>query len=594
VTEAARSTLVDALAGHPARRVSFAAPAAPRSGPLTWAQRHMLMLVEALGPQSQSVNIRSSLRLRAGLGEKEVLDALRDLVETFEALRSVYRPGVDGPEQQVLARGELVVPVVDAEARGSAAAAEEVAAALWEAPFDIAGEWPLRVALVTVGGVPRHLPMTVCHLFVDHTAGIWIQHHLRAVLAHPPAAVRPPRERHEPLDEAAWEASVAGRQHGERAVAEHAEALRAMPQTMLPRAAGEPDRPRYRFLQFDSPALGLAVATLAARHNVSPAAVLHAGICAVAGHAAGLDRAFLQLTVGNRIAARSRFAVGMYTQDVPVHIDLAGAGMADVIRRSGAAVVRAARFGQYPPVELAARRRQIELDRGVAFDLSCWLNYRTLGTRRPSGVDRPDPARLAELAGRTRWRWTDTVDSSTSTYFVFADDAGDVLRLTLLLDSAVLPADEGVAWLRAVERLLCATVTTEVGVPEIGEHTGLAPAPRGPEWTLLAPGWAHRPTVAELVRRVAGVRRVDVFTDPAGDGRRLVACLDGGDSTVDITRLHAAVVDALPGVRTAVAPHRYVVCAGAPDRAELGAWHRLPIRSEGTGRAERAPLPAGR
>ncbi|MBO3750530.1 hypothetical protein J5X84_31020 [Streptosporangiaceae bacterium NEAU-GS5] len=539
-------------------RIPFDAASGPRSGPLTWAQQHMHLLIQELGPQSQSVNLKFSWPLRATAGEDEVLAALRDTVETFDALRTV----TVGDEQRVLRSGELAVPVVEAGAGAVVATAGRVAEAMWAVPFDIAGEWPLRAALVSSGGRLRHLVLAASHLAIDQGGGEWIQHRLRGVLARPPAPVAVPEPVHQPLDEAEWERSPEGAQRGERAIAHHEATYQAMPQTMLPRAAAEVERPRFRYLQYDSAALALAVGALAARHKVGHSAVLYAGICAIAGHVSALDRAFLQLTVGNRIAPRTRYSVGMHTQDVPVSVELGDASIADVIARSGTAITRAARFGQYPPVTLVARRRAIELDRGLSFDLSCWLNYRQAGTRRAAA---PVGARtLEEAASRSRWRWIEGLDSSTSTYFVFADDAGDLLRVTLLFDSAVLPPDEAITWLRGVERLLCAAVTTDVGMSEVGKHTDLAQASYGADWLNTDAGWAHLPTVAALLGDAAVV----------ADGRDIVAYLTG---EADLPRLHAECVAALPGLRTAVAPTRYVLVAEAPDARTPGAWRAAPV-----------------
>jgi hypothetical protein len=533
----------------------------------------MHLLIQELGPQSQSVNLKFSWPLRTGIGEGEVLAAVRDAAESFDALRTV----TTGPtRQRVLRSGELLVPVIEARAGTVVATAAKTAEAMWAVPFDIAGEWPVRVALVTSAGRPRHLVLAASHLAIDQAGGEWIQHHLRGILARPPAPVTVPTPAHQPLDEAEWEASPDGAQRGERAVAHHEATFRAMPQTMLPRPVAEVERPRFRYLQYDSAALALAVGELAARHKVGHAAVLYAGICAIAGHVSGLDRAFLQLTVGNRIAARTRFAVGMHTQDVPVCVPLGDAAMADVIVRSGAAITRAARFGQYPPVTLAARRREIELERGVAFDLSCWLNYRQAGPRRAPDFELSARA-LEETASRSRSRWIEGLDSSTSTYFVFADDAGDMLRLTLLFDSAVLPPDEAIAWLRAVERVLSAATTAEVGISEVGKYTDLTPAARDDTWHLTEAGWAHLPAVAALVRDVAKAPGVAVFPD----GPEIIAYLAGpqlsGSQLSGLPSLHAACVTALPGRRTALAPHHYILCATPPPTPTLNAWQRMPV-----------------
>jgi hypothetical protein len=220
-----------------------------------------------------------------------------------------------------------------------------------------------------------------------------------------------------------------------------------------------------------------------------------------------------------------------------------------------------------------------------------------------------------EETDRTRWRWAGGTGSSTGsgtgTFLVSADDAadvGDMMRISVLVDTAVLPPDEAVARLRALERLLCAATTAEIETSEIGDLTNdlacLRPAPRSADWCLTEGGWAHLPTVADLLRRAAGGRRADVFAAPGPGGHHLLAYVDGTVPVIDIARLHAACVDALPGLRTAVAPHHYVVCAGAPvaepagpadaagpvgpadaARADLTAWQRLPVLAKGTGRS---------
>ena len=329
----------------------------------------------------------------------------------------------------------------------------------------------------------------------------------------------------------------------------------------------------------------MAVSALAVRHAVSPSAVLCAGLCAVTGFVNSLDRSYLQLTVGNRASAQTRFVLGMYTEDVPVVVDLADADMAEVIARSGRAMVQAARLGRYPPLDLDARRRAVESERGLAFDLSCWLNYRTMPTRRarPSGT--PDQQRLSKAAERTRWRWSAGPQASTSTYFVFADDAGDMLRVQVEFDSALLPPDELLAWLRGIERLLCAATARDIGMHEIGLYTDLTPDARGDGWCLTDGSWAYLPAVAELVRGVSGATSAEAFLAPGPHGDRLTAYLSG-PASLDIVSLHDRCVAALPGNRIALAPHQYVICAAAPQADGTGSadWRRLPVLAAGTGR----------
>jgi hypothetical protein len=274
----------------------------------------------------------------------------------------------------------------------------------------------------------------------------------------------------------------------------------------------------------------------------------------------------------------------MFTQDVPVAVDLTDATVADVIARATPAVFQAARFGAYPPADLAAARRAAELRRGVAFDLSCWLNYRAAAGSAATATTRPTAAELAQAAARTRWRWLDGTDNSTSTYFVFADHRPRRVTLTTILDTALLPADEAVAWLRAVESVLCASLTGDVAVAAIGERTGLAPDPHGEDWFLSDAGWAHLPAVTDLVRRTSAADSAAVFAEPSADGPRLVAYLHGARTPPDPDALHAACAAALPGLRTAVAPHAYVVCAAAPRSPDPAGWRQAPVLARGTGR----------
>ena len=561
------------------------------TGPLTWSQQYMYALMQEMSPQNDPLNERFSLTLRAGLTEDEVFAALAGLLDAYEALRTRYTATADGPAQQVWDGGELDVEVVDCAATDAAAATSRAMEALGGRQFDIAAEWPLRVAVVCVDGAPRHLAFALCHLAADFAGIVSILHHLRALAARPPASPQAPPTGYRMLDEAAWQCAPAGRRAGARAVAHHESTYRAMPRTMLFRPLADVPRPRYRYLEFDSWALAAALPALAARHRTSPAAVLWAGVAAVTGFVADLPHAFLALTVSNRTKPRVAGAVGMYNQEAPAWVDLSDASLADVIDRATPAVFQAGRFGAYPPPDLAAARERVEHHRGVALDLSCWLNFRDAAAPLGPAQEPATAAELAHAQSRTRWRWAEGTDNSTSSYFIFADSRPRHLALSVTLDSALLPPDEAVDWLRAVEHLLCAAVTEDVGVEEIGKRTGLAPDERGGDWCRTESGWAHLPGVTDLVRRASGTPRAAVLAVPSPDGARLVAHLDGGRGG-GVGRapagLHDACLAGLPGlrqVRTVLAPAEYVVHAGAPsDLHDPAGWQALPVLASGTGR----------
>lgn len=564
------------------RRLTFTC-APGRSGQLTWSQRAMLEPAIVL---KQGLNIHFAWPLRSDVSEEEVLACVLDLITTHEALRTVYVPPPEGPAQRALDVGELVVDVVDAGPNPDASLADAASTSLASAPFEIAADLPIRVALLTSGGRPWNLAFALSHLVTDLGGIRWIQHHLRALLAHPPAEEAASPVVRQPLDEQAWECSAAGRRAAARALLRHEATLRMMPQTMLPRIPSDVGSPRFRYVQLDSPALAIAVPALAARHEVLSTAVLYAGICSVVGFVSGLDRGFFQVILSNRPGRMTQPAVGMLSQSPPSWVSLKDASLGDVISRAGMGLMSAMRFGRYPPEELMDLRRQVEVERGVALDLSCWLNDRRKATRTLPvwGNKRPTSRILAQAAKQSQIRWGGSEEASICTYQINVDDAGEAMRLTMLVDTAVVPPDEAAAWLTAVERLLCAAVSKDVGSSEIGEHVDLARAPRAEHEYLIDGSYVHLPSTTDLVSRVAGLRRAEVFPVQTHGGMQLVAFLDCHSALLDIGRLHRECLAALPSLRTAMAPHLYVLCGGAPLTADITAWRRIPVLAEGTGR----------
>jgi hypothetical protein len=543
----------------------------------------MMSFVEALYPDHSGINLHFAFPLRAGLELEEVLAGIRDLIQRHEALRTLYIQSPSGPAQRVLQSGELAVPVLVAPAGATDEYAAGIAKELAARPFLLASELPIRVTVIVAEGQASHVAFALSHLSVDFDGARWIHYHLRALARRPHAEVRAPAAVHRPVHQAAWEKSDAGQRTSERALRYHEQTFRAAPQSMLPRTAQEIQSPRFRYLQFDSPALAIVVPELARRHRVSLTAVLYAGISLVAGYVSSLPRTMLQLTVGNRIEVRTRYAVGMFTQDVLAYVDISDASIGDVIERAGTSVMKAARFGRYSPSALNAIRSRTELDRGIALDLSCWLNYRLPGAEAMAAAVTPTAGLLAEQRQRTAWRWNGSDPTSTSTYFIYADHADGQLRLTMLLDTTVLPPEEGVSWLRSVESLLCAAALGDVAVADAGQHTDLRPLAYGADWALADYSWVHLPTVASLVGRLAKARHAEVFAIAAHGSTQLIAYL-AGPETIDLERLHADCVAELPGLRTAMAPHRYVLCDQSPAVSELAAWQRLPVLADGCGR----------
>ncbi|MFJ6381721.1 non-ribosomal peptide synthase/polyketide synthase [Kitasatospora sp. NPDC092039] len=132
--------------------------------PLSYAQQRLWFLGQLEGP-SDTYNISLPLRLRGALDRDALRDALRDVVERHEVLRTVF-PAKDGkPYQKVLAPdlARIDLPVTEV-------AAADLPAALAEAArhtFDLEHDIPLRAWLFATAPDDHALIVVVHHIASD-------------------------------------------------------------------------------------------------------------------------------------------------------------------------------------------------------------------------------------------------------------------------------------------------------------------------------------------------------------------------------------------------------------------------------------------
>ncbi|MYW07230.1 non-ribosomal peptide synthetase, partial [Streptomyces sp. SID2563] len=135
----------------------------PERLPLSRAQRR-LWFIDALEGPSASYNIPLVLRPAEPLDAEVLGRALADLVERHEVLRTRY-PSVDGePYQEIVADARPVLDVRTVPAGRFRAAVASAAGHV----FDLAGELPLRAALLTPDdGGGQVLVVLVHHIAAD-------------------------------------------------------------------------------------------------------------------------------------------------------------------------------------------------------------------------------------------------------------------------------------------------------------------------------------------------------------------------------------------------------------------------------------------
>jgi hypothetical protein len=546
---------------------------------MTWGQAAIWKWLPGFGEAAASFTMTRIVRPPSELDLPAALAVVGAVVGAHQVLRSRYGDGPDGPYQEVHAHGVVEVAVVEVTAADEDATAAALAAELSGTSFRHGGEWPVRVAVGTSAGACRFVVLALSHLAVDWSGLELLAADVRARLAGPV-----PVPAWQPLDQAGYEQSPAGRRRGATALAHWRTALSALPPSMFDHPPAEPARPRFRRLCLSSRALALAADRLATANRVSVSSVLLAAVALCLSARSGREECVLRLIVSNRHDDRRGHLVaataqnGLFALD-PVPVDLTGA-----IRTAYRSGLAAYAGGHYDPAALDALVARAGRDRGVHFDHIAYFND-ARGRDRWPDVDATGltPARLTELRAETAVGHDAAFDSYDVKFFLAVEPAPDRALLYLIADTAYLPLPVVERFLRGVETLLVEAAFRPVAVAEVGALTGLCPPDRTGWWRIGA-GWVRPEAVAEVVTAAADGARAAVFRAPGCDAE-LVAYVVAPELACALPALHAAVVGLLDGRSDAVAPTRYVLCATAPtDPADPAAWQALVPVDAGTGR----------
>ncbi|MFE0579209.1 amino acid adenylation domain-containing protein [Streptomyces sp. NPDC058874] len=149
-------------AGAAPRPALTAVAERPEAPPLSAAQRRLWFLSRA--GQSAGYHCPFALRLRGPLDTAALAAALGDVTDRHEALRTVFPEATGEPYQRVLPAGcGVPLELVECGPQGTAAALD----ALLARPFDLAGQPPVRAALLAAGPQEWVLALVVHHIALD-------------------------------------------------------------------------------------------------------------------------------------------------------------------------------------------------------------------------------------------------------------------------------------------------------------------------------------------------------------------------------------------------------------------------------------------
>jgi len=457
---------------------------------MTWGQQGIWRPISHFGDDSAFFNIPVVVDLPGdapAADQAAVVGALRRLVERNQALRTHFRDGpdgldgLDGPVQVIKRTGSFVVRLAKSAPGDSRARADELAVELAAAHFDHDNEWAVRVALVCVDQVPRHVVFVVSHVvadgggfqaLIDDFFGL-----LRAF-----SADGEPDIRWQPADQVLREQSRQGARRNQAAIGYWRKQLERMPPSMFSVPPGPAALPRFQELRLESRALTVAAARLAACSQVSvPDAVLTGAGLALAA-VSGQCTCALKVIVGNRFDGDTRGLVAPMAQEGLFVVDYASGTVANAARATSKAARAAYFYGYYDPAAVGGLLDTVAAQRGVEFDLTVFYNDQSAFLDDPAG---PEPAaakaQLPEAEARSLLRETviapaGTIAAHGPTVFLKAQAGADICALQLMADTAYLSLATIEAVLRGIETIVFEAAYRDVAIAEIPALTGLTRA----------------------------------------------------------------------------------------------------------------------
>ena len=416
-------------------------------GGLSWGQKEYWSAVVARntwGPLGDCWPLPEGTRV------DDVADELRYLMSRYQPLRTRLRfDGGEWPTQVVHASGELPLELVEVGDADPGKVAEAVHDRLRETGLDFVAEWPIRAAVVLRGGRPTHLIMLISHFAVDATGGA-------IMAAEASARVDTPVPDMQPLAQAAWQQSPAGRRQNAAVMRYWEGILRLIEPRRFPERRGE-QRPRYWHGDFDSPALYQAARTIAARSGLETSTVLLAAFAVAWRGIADINPVVVRPIVGNRFRPGLGEVVCTLAQGGLCVLDVTGPSFLETLGRVKKAEMSAFKHAYFDHEELVALRERISRERGVEIDTSCYYNDRR-GAARPRD-DAPvlTPRQIRDTVAPSTFKWV--LGQDTPEYeplFVHIDDVPDTIRVTLHLDTRFVCLADGEALMHGMEQVALA------------------------------------------------------------------------------------------------------------------------------------------
>lgn len=430
---------------------------------LTWGQRTVWRMMTGFDGVFM---IGGAMRLEDGTTLDHLKHLLAFIMRRHESLRTLIRTEPDGsPRQVVSASGEVALVVIDVEdGEDPAAVAEDVRARYEFEPFDIAKDWPVRMAVIQKDGVPDHFVAMYPHMAIDAYGFDALVGDL-ANLDRDTGAELGERGGIQPRDLARMQRSAAAERQCQASLRYWERWLREVPARRFKGPYAGQDQ-RWWDCTYDSPAAFLAVGAISARTG------LHSGPVLLAAYAVAIERvtkagpSVIRMIVSNRFRPDFGLSVSALAQTGLCVFDVRDCTFDEAVARTWRAQLATSKNSYYDPQRLMELRLRVEEERGEALDLMLYFNDRRKTLAQPVAVPEADADGVADTDGLAEQMW-DAVPLSRMTWgirsnspdvkaYLDVNGSPDTVNLTLRADTQALTPSEQVAVLRTMEEILLA------------------------------------------------------------------------------------------------------------------------------------------
>jgi len=439
--------------------VPFAGQGSGTAG-LTWGQQAIWRIFEAMG---MPVWLTGITKVPEGNTVEDIADRMAYQMSRHHSLRTRLIVTDDAPVRQVVSEsGELGLNIVDVDGDDDPCQVAKAIEENWrehDVGYDFANDWPVRVTIVRHRGTPVYQVRALSHIVTD---GFGVSA-LRGDLAarDPVTGEAPgPVTAMQPLEEAQWQASEAGRRCSHKAEQYWKRLLRTVPARRFPEPA---DKPQARFcrIYFDSRAAHFALQAIASRAKVNTSPVLLAAFAVGMARATSINPLMPRMYVSNRFRPRLANVVSPIAQTCPCVIDVAGITFDEAIKRTYYASLSAYKHAYFEPVKIRELLAAVSAERGEQVDVNLVYNDIRGATPRETPDSPPPPQDIAAALPLTTLTVEERPELEDFCNFTFQDSdpvtyhgAPHTVNAVVLVDAHYLPRSQAESCLREVEALL--------------------------------------------------------------------------------------------------------------------------------------------